>query len=96
MAPLPPIDAALVPAEVRQAGPEAQKLYASALSFESMLTRQLAQSLTASLKSEDEESSDPASGIYGQMLPDAFAAGLTAAGGLGLAPQLYRALKDAS
>jgi Rod binding domain-containing protein len=90
---LPPIDAALVPAEVRQAGPQAQKLYESALSFESVLTQQLAQSLTSTIQSDSEDGGDSTTQIYGQMLPDAFAQGVTSAGGLGLADQLYKALK---
>jgi Rod binding domain-containing protein len=87
-APLPPIDAALVPAEVRKAGPEGMKLYQAALQFESMLTRQLAESLTSSIET------DGAGDIQKSMLPEAFAGGITAAGGLGLAPQLYAALKE--
>jgi Rod binding domain-containing protein len=88
---LTPIDAALMPAEVRKAGPEAEKLYGAALSFESVLTRQLAEAMTSSLK--DEDTGDGTTAIYDQMLPDAFAQGVTAAGGLGLAQQLYEALK---
>ena len=91
---LPPVDAALVPAEVRKAGPKAEKLYESALSFESLLTQQLAQSLTSSLQDDSEDGGDGTTQIYGQMLPDAFAQGVTSAGGLGLAGQLYEALKQ--
>ena len=96
---LTPIDAAALPAEVRKAGPEAQKLYASALSFESVLTQQLAQALTSSIdsSSDDEDggsSSDAGADVYKQMLPDAFAKGVTSGGGLGLAQQLYDALRS--
>lgn len=97
---LTPIDAALVPAEVRKAGPEAQKLYSSALAFESVLTQQLAQSLTSSLddsssSGEDGEStSDAGADVYKQMLPDAFAKGVTGGGGLGLAQQLYASIRE--
>ena len=45
---LPPIDTSLLPASVRNAGPEAQKLYQTALSFESVLTQQLAKALRIS------------------------------------------------
>jgi Rod binding domain-containing protein len=92
---LPPIDAALVPADVRKAGPEAQKLYEAALSFESVLTHQLAEAMTASTQDDSQDGGDDGtSQIYGQMLPDAFTQGVTGAGGLGLADQLYQALKQ--
>jgi Rod binding domain-containing protein len=87
MTSLPPIDAALVPADVRKGGEEDVQLYTTALQFESTLTRRLAEAL---VPKTDEDSSN----IYEQMLPDAFAQGITAAGGLGLAPQLYAALKE--
>lgn len=97
---LPPIDSALIPASVRNAGPEARKLYTVALSFEQMLTQQLAQALTATLQdpSSDESDTDSGSGsdastsMVKQMLPTALAQGMTQAGGLGLAAQLYEAL----
>jgi Rod binding domain-containing protein len=93
---LSPIDATQLPAEVRKAGPEAQKLYAAALSFESVLTRQLGEALTSTLQDDgsgSDGSDDGAGGMYTQLLPDAFAQGVAGAGGLGLADQLYEALK---
>ena len=93
--PLPPVDSALLPADVRKAGPKAEKLYETALSFESMLTQQLAQQLTDAVQSDsDDDGGDGTTQIYGQMLPNAFAQGVTNAGGLGLADQLYKALKQ--
>ena len=100
---LPPIDSALIPASVRNAGPQAQKLYTAALSFEQQLTQQLAQSLTSTLQdpsagTDGSDGSDGSSGadssttMLQQMLPDALAQGMTQAGGLGLAQQLYEAL----
>ena len=100
---LPPIDSALIPASVRNAGPQAQKLYTAALSFEQQLTKQLAQSLTSTLQdpsagTDGSDGSDGSSGadssttMLQQMLPDALAQGMTQAGGLGLAQQLYEAL----
>jgi Rod binding domain-containing protein len=89
---LPPIDSALLPADVRKAGKDDQQLYATALQFESVLTNQLAQSLTSSLK--DESSDDGTTALYEQQLPQAFTQGVTSAGGLGLARDLYEALKS--
>ena len=40
--------------------------------------------------------SDPTSSMYGQMIPDALNQGLTGAGGLGLADELYRAFAQRS
>jgi Rod binding domain-containing protein len=98
---LPPIDSSLIPADVRKGGAEDQKLYATALQFESELTRQLSQSLTASVTDTGDDdsgdgstSSDAATNTYAQMLPDALAKSIESGGGLGLAPQLYAALKE--
>jgi Rod binding domain-containing protein len=95
---LPPIDSALLPASVRNAGPQAQKLYSAALSFEQQLTQKLAESLASTL--QDPSGGDDGEGSGGssstamvqEMLPDALAQGMTEAGGLGLANQLYEAL----
>jgi Rod binding domain-containing protein len=111
MSGLPPIDSALLPADVRKAGPKAEQAYESALSFESVLTEQLTQSLTPTLTgsatgdgSDDDDgtgddtgsgSTDAATQLTAQMLPDALSQSLTAAGGLGLARQLYDALGGA-
>ena len=99
---LPPIDAALIPADVRSGGTKERQLYQAALSFESMLTRQLSQSLaqTANLDGSDDGSDDDSTGegatsMLSQMLPDALADGLASAGGLGLAPSLYKSLGGA-
>jgi Rod binding domain-containing protein len=86
--PIPPVDSALLPADVRKAGPQAEQLYETALSFEGMLDEQLAQSLTDSMQSGD-GSSDPGSQVALQALPTAFSQGLLADGGLGIARQLY-------
>jgi Rod binding domain-containing protein len=104
---LPPIDAALLPADVRRAGPKAEQAYETALSFESVLTDQLTQSLTSALAGSGsgtdgsgdddpgDDSTDAATELTSQMLPDALTQSLTAAGGLGLARQLYDALGGA-
>ncbi|MEZ5120066.1 MAG: hypothetical protein R2736_00555 [Solirubrobacterales bacterium] len=68
-----------LPADVRAAGSEARARYAAALSFERQLTAQLAKQLTATAGDA------LGSGPYAQLLPEALADSITAAGGLGLA-----------
>ena len=48
---LPPIQSALLPEDVRKAGPKAERMYQTALAFESVLIRQLTQSLGSTLES---------------------------------------------
>jgi Rod binding domain-containing protein len=86
---LPPVDPTQIPADVRKAGADAEQLYATALQFESVLTEQLAQAIAP-----QDESEDGSTSLYAQMLPQAFAQGVTRAGGLGLAHDLYEALKS--
>ena len=83
-----PIDNSVVPAEVRTDGPQGEKLYATALQFEQLLTQQLAQSL---VPADGGESADL--GPYAAQLPDALAQSVSGAGGLGLALDLYRGMK---
>ncbi len=98
-----PIDTSLMPASVRQAGPQAQQLYATALQFEQLLVEQLAQGLQSTDGSSDgssgdgssDGSSDGTSALYSQMLPGALAQGISGAGGLGLANELYQSLAAA-
>jgi Rod binding domain-containing protein len=102
---LPPVDAALLPADVRKAGPQAEQTYQTALAFESVLTQQLTQQLASTLTgsstgsddSDDDSGggSDAATQMTAQMIPDALTQSLTASGGLGLAGQLYQALGGA-
>jgi Rod binding domain-containing protein len=87
-----PIDSALLPADVRADGPRARELYTAALGFERMLARELGRSLASAF--EGEEGSGGGGEMYRQMLPDALADGLAAGGGLGLAPALYRSLRE--
>jgi Rod binding domain-containing protein len=102
MSGLNPIDTSLLPAEVRNGTPRDRELYTAALAFEQQLTRQLAQSLvdatqpqdgdSSSSDEDDSSSQDGSSNQYAQMLPDALTQSVTSDGGLGLAPQLWRAL----
>jgi Rod binding domain-containing protein len=97
---LPPIDSALLPADVRKDGAKGRELFQAALGFEQVLERQLAQALVSTTDSSDSDSdSDETSGatdMYKQMLPDALAQGMAANGGLGLAPDLYKSLETSS
>ena len=90
---LPPIDAALLPADVRKAGPKAEQSYETALAFESVLTQQLTQSLATTVtdSGDDEDDGDASSSLTATLIPDALSQGLASSGGLGLARQLYDA-----
>lgn len=80
---LPPV-AAAVPAEVRAAGPEAVERHQAAASFESLLVGRLTKTML--------EDSSLADGPYADSVADAFAQGVTQAGGLGLTEALYRSM----
>lgn len=86
------IDPRLLPREVREGGEAEQERYASALGFESLLVRKLAEALATST-GENEEGGDAAASTLRNQLPEALADGIAAAGGLGLAPELYRAMR---
>jgi hypothetical protein len=79
---LPPIDDAALPAAVRTGSPQARERYQAGLAFERQLVAQLAKQLTATA------GESAGSGPYAQLLPDALADAITAAGGLGLAGDL--------
>jgi Rod binding domain-containing protein len=103
---LPPINPALEPASVRNGNQAAKNAYQTGLAFEQVLVDQLSQQLssTAGGASSDGSSdssgassgglmgSDPASSMYGQMLPQALSTSVMSAGGLGLAAQLAAAI----
>jgi Rod binding domain-containing protein len=103
MSTLPPIDASVLPAEVRNGTPAQKKSYQAALSFERLLVQQLAKSMVDTTKTgggdggSGDDSGDgatsAATSTYQAMLPDALADGITSAGGLGLAQQIYQGMK---
>ena len=102
---LPPIDQAMLPAEVRNGSKQDKQEYAAALGFERMLLGELTKAMADTAKpvdggdSEDGGSSQPqdaASAMYMQMLPDQLADAVTANGGLGLAQSFYNNLKGRS
>jgi hypothetical protein len=89
-----------VPADVRADGAHGRKLYDAALGFEQQLVQQLTQQLAATTDSDSDSDSDDgsgggdaASGVIKEQLPQALADGITSAGGLGLAHDLYVAMK---
>ncbi len=88
---LPPIDASLLPADIRTAAPARKQAYEAGLGFERLLVQQLTQSLADSAR--DAMGGDSP---YASLLPDALADGVMAGGGLGLARQLADAIQPAS
>jgi Rod binding domain-containing protein len=92
---LPPIDQALLPADIRKGSAEDKQAYTAALGFERMLlgelTKQMAE--TAKPAEGDDDNKDAASSMYMQMLPDQLADAVTQNGGTGLARSLYNATR---
>lgn len=87
-----PIDSSLLPADVRQGGAQAQRLYGSALEFEKLLTTQLAQSLTSAITGGDGSGDDGDSASEDD--GDGVTAGVSS-GSSQLASQLPSQLADA-
>jgi hypothetical protein len=82
MSTLPPIDAALLPADIRRAPAAVQQRYQAGLAFEQQLTAQLCKQL------EQTTGADDGSNPYSSLMPDALANAIQAGGGLGLAREL--------
>jgi hypothetical protein len=80
---LPQVPATAIPASVRTRSD--REAHRAALGFEQVLLGELVQELTPSSE-----------GPYGGAVQDAFAGGLVAAGGIGLAAQLYPSLRKDS
>jgi hypothetical protein len=89
---LTPIEQAREPAAVRNGPAAVQKAYRSALAFEQVLVEQLAKSLAANTSAGGEESEGESgaaeAGQLSATLPQALAAGVMNAGGLGMAAQM--------
>jgi Rod binding domain-containing protein len=85
-----------LPANVRNGSDEEKQTYKAALGFERMLLGQLMQSMTDTAQGagSEDDSSDAATSMYKQMLPDQLADSMIAGGGTGLADNLYRALRE--
>lgn len=80
---LPPISDAAIPADVRKAG--GTKQYKAALGFESMLLDQLTQTMVKDAGLGDSP--------YASTVSDSFSQSLLQGGGIGLAGELYNAMK---
>jgi Rod binding domain-containing protein len=89
---LPPIDHALLPADVRSGTPERRRQYDAALAFERQLLGELTKALAATAKPEEDENASAATTTYRDLLPGALADAVMAEGGLGLAIQLDAAM----
>jgi Rod binding domain-containing protein len=89
----------LVPADVREAGKEADQTYRAALGFERMLTAQLTKTMATASKAlsggDGAEGGETApTAAYRDMLPGTLADAVTSAGGLGLAHDLYLTMRS--
>jgi Rod binding domain-containing protein len=89
---LPPIDASLLPADVRTGTPERRKEYDTALAFERQLVGELTKQLAATAAPADDDTTSAATKTYRDMLPGTLADAVMSEGGLGLARQLDAAL----
>jgi Rod binding domain-containing protein len=97
---------AMIPADVRKAGKDAEQSYRVALGFERTLLEQLTKSMSKDMvgmdsasdsDSGDGEDSGPsaATSAYSDMLPGTLADSVTSAGGLGLAHDLWLSMRSA-
>ena len=109
---LPPIDQAMLPADIRKGSAADKKTYAAALGFERMLLGELTKAMTdtaspagsssgdgstgADSAGDSSQPTDAASSMYMQMLPDQLADSITQNGGLGLARSFYDSMKAQS
>jgi Rod binding domain-containing protein len=96
---LPPIDQALLPADVRKGSSADRKTYAAALGFERALVQELTKAMAETAKpidggDGDDKPQDSASSMYMQQLPDQLADSVIQNGGLGLARNLYDSMKE--
>ena len=92
---LVPMDSLQMPSEVRKAGKGAQETYRAAVGFETLLVKQLTETLTKSSAfggSEDGEGGAPAA--YKDMLSDNMAGAIARAGGIGIADDLYKTIRQ--
>jgi Rod binding domain-containing protein len=97
---LPPVDQALLPADIRNGSASDKKTYQAALGFERMLLGELTKAMADTAKpagsGDDGKPEDAASAMYMQMLPDQLADAVTSNGGLGLARSFYQSIKERS
>jgi hypothetical protein len=86
LAGLPAVPETALPASVRNGSVEDRRRYQAALGFEQVLLGQIVKEIVP-------EGSELADGPYGSAVQDAFARGLTAAGGIGLGAQLFETMQ---
>ncbi|MEA2478945.1 MAG: hypothetical protein QOJ07_867 [Thermoleophilaceae bacterium] len=89
-----PIDVSSMPADVRKDGQEGEKAYQAAMSFESLLVKQLTKTLANSSAfgaGQDGDSGSPAA--YRDMVADNMADSIARNGGIGIAESLYKSLR---
>jgi len=107
---IPPIDQALLPADIRHGNAAAKSAYQQGLAFEQVLVSQLAQQLASGLDATtaagggsdatadgaggSSSGSDPLS-AFSQLLPSALTTSVMSGGGLGVAAQLAAAIDPA-
>jgi Rod binding domain-containing protein len=89
---LPPIDHALLPADVRNGSPERRREYDAALAFERQLVGELTKALAATAAPAEDDNASAATKTYRDLLPGSMADAVMAEGGLGLAVQLDAAM----
>lgn len=95
---LPALNPSLVPADVRNGSAEDKKAYRAALGFERSLLQQLTKTMSDTTKTDSSDDSEEpgetaATQMYKDMLPDRLADALLSSGGIGLAEDLYRAVR---
>jgi Rod binding domain-containing protein len=84
---LPVVADSALPAAVRSGSAKDKENYKAALGFEQVLMQQVVQSMAGD---GDDQDNPLAQGPYASTLQTALSDSLTAAGGLGLAQQLYK------
>jgi Rod binding domain-containing protein len=82
---LPIVPDTALPADVRRGTAKDKQNYKAALGFEQVLVQQVVQSMAG-----DDQDSPLAQGPYAATMQNALSDSMTAAGGLGLAQQLYK------
>ena len=105
---LPPINSALLPADIRNGDAKAKHAYQEALGFEDILMQQLTQQMATTVTSPGGGSSgsgdssnsssggilgsDPSTNAFASLIPTALTQSIMSGGGTGMAEQLARAL----
>ncbi len=104
----PPINSALMPAEIRNGDAHAKQAYQEALGFEEMLMQQLTQQMANTVTSPGGDSSDsgdsssggilgsdPNTNAFAGLIPIALTQSVMSGGGVGVADRLAHAIDPA-